>query len=637
MRRIIPNCLLGIAAIAPVPALAQVEGPVEPAGKWTAHDPGGAQTPPMGWSSWNAFRTEITEEKLLASADALVRNGLAAKGYRQINIDDGWWLKRRQSDGRLVVRMEIFPSAVPQLPGGDTSLRPLTDRLHAMGLKAGIYTDLGRNACSQAYDLHSPNLPEGSTAEREVGLAGHVDQDITLFFRDWNFDYVKVDACGLADYAADKDYVAKQGYRPESPIVVRGNPALTDENRVRDLYREVGEAIRRIKPDGVLSVCVWGQADVRAWGKDVGNLWRTSEDITPSWTSMLQSFDSTAGRELYAQPGGWNDPDMLFIGSGDFDADYLVQARSHFSLWAIMNAPLIIGYDLRSAPQPLLDILGNPAVIAINQDSAGNQGGIAYRSADLTIIVKLLADGRKAVALLNRTASPIEADLTAAHLKMSDEGEITMTDVWNDGKDLRFTGTDRIALAPHETRLFLATGKRVLENGVYLSEIPGSVNVAADGVRRSELDPTIHRGISEWSGSSSSGEWPIYSGWGGAQSDASPHGTPLSIVGQGFASGIGIYSSSRLEVRADGKFSRFSAEVGVDDSSRNQKDPVMFEVYGDGRLLASSPQIYFGEEAVSLKADVTGVNVIELVVRDGIDEHSPVSTVWGSVALKYRR
>lgn len=636
MCRYILKYFVGIAALLSVPVQAQVEGPVEPAGEWTAHNPGGAETPPMGWSSWNAFRTEITEEKLLASADALARHGLAAKGYRQVNIDDGWWLKRRQSDGRLVVRTQIFPSAAPQQPGGATSLRPLTDRLHAMGLKAGIYTDLGRNACSQAYDLHSPNLPEGSTAEREVGLAGHVDRDIALFFRDWNFDYVKVDACGLADYAADRDYVVKEGYRAEPPMAVRGNPALTDENRVRDLYREVGEAIRRIKPDGVMSVCVWGQADVRAWGKDVGNLWRTSEDITPSWTSMLQSFDSTAGRELYAQPGGWNDPDMLFIGSGDFDAGHLTEARSHFSLWAIMNAPLIIGYDLRSAPQSLLAILGNSVAIAINQDPAGNQGGIAYRSADLTIIVKLLADGRKAVALLNRTASPIEAILTASHLKMAVDGEVILTDVWHTDEERRFTGQDQIVLAPHETRLFLATGSRALQDGVYISEIPGLVNVAADGVQQSELDPTIRRGVSEWSGSASSGEWPIYSGWGGAQSDASPHGTPLSVLGQGFASGVGIYSNSRLEVRADANFTWFSAEVGVDDSSRNRKDPVVFEVYGDGRLLASSPQIRFGDKAMSLKAEVSGVNVIELVVRNGINVRLPVSIAWGSAMLKSR-
>ncbi|MFM9726210.1 hypothetical protein ACKI1L_37430, partial [Streptomyces scabiei] len=91
-------------------------------------------------------------------------------------IDDGWWLKRRASDGRLEVRTNVFPSAA--LPHGETSLRPLTDRLHAMGLKAGIYSDVGRNSCSQAWNDGAGNLPEGTVAEREVGLYGHVDQDI---------------------------------------------------------------------------------------------------------------------------------------------------------------------------------------------------------------------------------------------------------------------------------------------------------------------------------------------------------------------------------------------------------------------------------------------------------------------------
>ncbi|WP_426000640.1 hypothetical protein [Caulobacter sp. DWR1-3-2b1] len=100
----------------------------------------------------------------------------------------GWWLKRRQSDGRLEIRTAIFPSA--RIKGKDTSFRPYTDALHKMGLKAGIYTDIGRNTCSQAYDLHSPNPLEGTTAEREVGLEGHVEQDIALYFKEWGFDYI---------------------------------------------------------------------------------------------------------------------------------------------------------------------------------------------------------------------------------------------------------------------------------------------------------------------------------------------------------------------------------------------------------------------------------------------------------------
>ena len=604
---------------------------MEPVGRWTAKPAGAAATPPMGWSSWNAFRTEINEEKLLGSAEALVRNGLAKRGYVYVNIDDGWWLQRRTRDGRLIVRTQIFPSATAR-KGGETSLRPLVDRLHSMGLKAGLYTDVGRNACSQAYDLASPNLPIGSAQEREVGLSGHVDQDIRLFLNEWNFDYLKVDACGIADYGPDKPYVAQNGYRATTPLIVRGQPASTATDRVRGMYQEVADAVRRYGSlDAFLSICAWGQADVRAWGKDVGNAWRTSEDITPSWSSMLQSFDSAAGRGLYARPGGWNDPDMLFVGTGDFDEKHLVEARSHFSMWAIINAPLIIGYDLRKAPQPLLDILGNAKVIAINQDPAGNQGTPAYRSADLDIVVKTLADGRKAVAIFNRTASPAKANLTAAHLKLASGRPIKLNDVWDASGSQAFTGETELTLAPHETRMFVADGARELSDGLYLSEMPGSVNVAVDGTRQPELDPTIYRGVSAWSGSRSDGERPIYTGWGGAQADSAPYGTALTVAGQTFASGVGILSGSRMEVKNDKGFTSFKAQVGVDDASRNRKSPVRFAVYGDGRLLAETGLRDFGAAPVAITAAIKNVKVIELVAR--ADTDVPVAVAWGSAAM----
>ncbi|MEI5689009.1 NPCBM/NEW2 domain-containing protein [Sphingomonas kyungheensis] len=616
----------------PLSAVAQVAGGVDPVGRWTARPAGGAAKPPMGWSSWNAFRTEIDEEKVLGSAVALVRTGLAKRGYVYVNVDDGWWLRRRAADGRLIVRTQIFPSAM-RGGGAETSLRPLTDRLHAMGLKAGLYTDVGHNACSQAYDLSSPNLPVGTAAEREVGLSGHVDQDIRLFFQEWKFDFLKVDACGLADYSADKPYVAAQGYRPSVPIVVRGEPARTDAGRVRASYEEVAEAIRKYASGAYFSICVWGQADVRAWGKDVGNGWRTSEDITADWTSMLQSFDSTATRALYAHPGAWNDPDMLFIGSGDFDQHHLIEARTHFSLWAIVNAPLMIGYDLRQAPQSLLDIWGNADVIAVNQDRAGNQAVPAYRSADLDILVKTMADGRKAVAIFNRTAEPVHADLTAGHLKLAPDRPVTMVNLWDRTKPVTFSGQTRLMLRPHETLLFMAEGQPELAEGLYLSEMTGSINVAADGVRQAELDPTIHRGISAWSGTKSSGETPMYTGWGGAQPDVAPYGTPLTIAGHGYGRGIGILSNSRMEVRNDAGYAHFKAEVGIDDSTRNRSSTVRFSVYGDGRMLAETGPISFGAAAVPISADLGEAKTIELIARSGDGGASTVSVAWSMARM----
>lgn len=226
--------LPALALLAASTAAHAAPDPLAPAGRWTLPERTAARTPPMGWSSWNAFRTEVDEAKVLGAAQTLVDSGLARLGYRYVNVDDGWWLKRRTDDGRLLVRTAIFPSAT--VPGGDSSFRPFTDRLHAMGLKAGLYSDIGRNACSQAYDLQSPNLPEGTTAEREVGLYGHVDQDIALFFRDWGFDYLKVDACGINVYAAGAPIVVQNDYRAFPPLIDQASINRTDVPQVRSLY-----------------------------------------------------------------------------------------------------------------------------------------------------------------------------------------------------------------------------------------------------------------------------------------------------------------------------------------------------------------------------------------------------------------
>ncbi len=613
-------------------AIAQGD-PLAPGAQWSVPDRKQARTPPMGWNSWNAFRTEVDEQKVLGAAQTLVDSGLAKLGYVYVNIDDGWWLKRRAKDGRMQIRTAIFPSAA--IKGKDSSFRPFTDRLHRMGLKAGIYSDVGRNACSQAYDLHSPNLPEGSTAEREVGLYGHVERDIALYFRDWGFDYIKVDACGLNVYGPAAPIIRQHGYRPFEPLIDQTSIARTDIPAVRKLYEDVAAALAKFNPDGdfILAICNWGTANVRAWGKQVGHLWRTSGDITPRWTRMLHNFDSASTRALYAKPGAWNDPDMLFIGHGDFDENHLTEARSHFSLWAIINAPLIIGYDLRNAPRSLMDIWSNTDVVRINQDAAGHQAVIAYASDDVQVLVKSLSDGSKAVAVFNRGLAKQEVNLTAAHLKLATDAPIRLRDLWSK-QESTFTAETTLTLAPRETLLFEARGKRRLEGGVYLSEIPAEVNVAVDGVIAPELDPVVHRMSGQWSGTRDTGERPAYAGWGGAQADATPYDQALQIGGRRFDTGLGVLADSRLEVRNARGYRTFAALVGVDDSTRNVADKVEFLVYGDGKLLARSGAVGLSE-AKPLEADIEGARILELVVRQATHGGgAPVVVTWADASLR---
>ncbi len=629
LRQSLLSFALAAGILAITPAFAQADE-LTPTGRWSAYAKGNAALPPMGWNSWNAFGSDIDETKVMGSAEAIVRFGLAAKGYRYIDLDDGWWLKRRMPDGRIIIRTANFPSAATG--DGSTSFRPFTDRLHAMGLKAGIYSDIGRNSCAQLYSTTGLNQPEGSLDEREVGLYGNVDRDIRLYFLEWGFDLIKVDACGIRGLTPTSSWVASGEFRPLGPWVDSESIGRTDISKVRALYDEVRRALEKYNPDDdfVFSLCLWGAANVRSWGKDMGNMSRTSDDIAPTWGRMLHSFDSSARRALYAHPGSWNDPDMLYIGAGDFDANHLTEARSHFALWAMLNAPLMIGYDLRNAPQALIDVFGNAEIIALNQDPAGNQAVIAFDSNDIQIIVKTLENGDKAVAIFNRTAAPLKATLTADHLKFRADAEISLTDLWT-GERLHFRDEREFSLAGRETLIFRANGARKLANGLYLSEMPGSVNPAVDGVVVPEADPTIYRPIF-WAGTHGTGELPRYGGWGGARADSTPYGLRIAVAGHSYETGIGVLANSRIEVRNAG-YGKFSAMVGVDDSSRGRSYPVTFLVYGDGRLLAQSQPMHFGEASAALTASVTGVKLIELVARSAGPAGQTFPVAWGEAAL----
>ena len=627
MKRFFAATLLAASALG---STAQA-GPLDATGQWGVTSRGSAPLPPMGWNSWNAFNSDIDEEKVLAAAKALVDTGLAAKGYVYVNIDDGWWLRRRTSDGRLMIRTARWPSARTTDPAD--SFRPWTDKLHAMGLKAGIYSDIGRNSCGQAYTAQFAGQPEGTVEEREVGLYGHAAQDIALFMGTWNFDMLKVDGCGIRAMSPANPLVASGQYRALGPLIDYETLPNTDVAAVRALYTEVGEAMDRTRPRGdfVYSLCLWGSADVRSWAGKVGNMSRTSEDISPNWERMLHNLDAASRRELYAHPNSWNDPDMLFVGTGAFDMDHLTEARSHMTLWAMLNAPLIIGYDMRKASPALLGVLGNPRVIALNQDAAGNQAVLAYDGETVQIFVKTLADGTKSVALLNRSGSPVDVTLTAAHLKYRADAPVALTDLW-DGGERSFTGEAPLHLESHQTLLFKATGTREHPGGLYLSEMPGSVNPAVDGVVHPMADPLVHRGLLPWRSTRGDGEHPLYGGWGGARADATPFAQTPKLAGKPYASAIGVLANSRIEVQNHG-FATFTAEAGIDDASPDPEARVRFSVHADGRRLMQTDWMKRGDQPARIAVPVQGARIIELVAEGNRPVMQEVPVTWGKAAL----
>lgn len=609
MLRTMLSMAMLVAASASFHAHAQ-DAKLQPSGRFSIYGGEAAATPPMGWNPWNAFRTEVDEGKILANAEKIRSSGLAAAGYRYINLDDGWWLKR-DADGRMVIRTSIFPSAATG-PDGKTSFRPLTDKLHAMGFKAGLYTDSGKNSCSQRWDPRSPNLPEGSTLEREIGLDGHEHQDLRLYFQEWGFDYVKVDACGLADFGRDNDAVAAGRYEEFKPQFKRGEPDRSDLDGVEARYARIGRLLKELNPDGdsVLAICVWGEADSRRWGGMHGNLWRTSADIEPKWRSMLHNFDSAAKREMYAGPGRWNDPDMLAIGLGGFDGDHMTEARTHFSLWSVLSAPLLMGFDLNKAPQPILDILLNREVIAVNQDPAGNQGIVVHDDGKVQVLVKTLAGtGERALAVFNRGMRKSEVRVTWPQLKLRAGSQADVRDLWAHHDLGPAVDALSVVVAPRETRMFKISGEPVAGKGRFLSEMTGRINAAVDGTRSVNPDVTAASG--------------------GPRADLTPQGKGISLAGRPQTYGIGIQADSRLEILAKRQFARFSAVAGVDDSSADAGGEVVFRVHGDRKLLFESAPLKRGSAPAAIDVDVSGVDILELSAESARGSTRPVVVAWG--------
>ncbi len=328
-----------------------------------------APTPPMGWNSWNKFGCDIDENLIRETADAMVASGMRDAGYVYVNIDDCWMAKERDAAGRLQPDPVRFPHGIAAV----------ADYVHSKGLKLGIYSSAGTLTC-----------------QKFPASLDHEAVDARTF-AGWGVDYLKYDNCNNQD----------------RPAVER--------------YRAMADALRATGRPIVYSLCEWGSNEPWTWGKRVGGeLWRTTGDIEDSWKSMLSILDKQVGLEKFSGPGGWNDPDMLEVGNGGMTAD---EYRTHFSLWALLNAPLIAGNDLRSMSTETRDILTNREVIAVDQDWGGSQG-VRVRAGEDEVWVKPMSDGSKAVVLLNRGASAAEMAASPAEIGFGGDASLTARDLW---------------------------------------------------------------------------------------------------------------------------------------------------------------------------------------------------------------
>jgi len=326
-----------------------------------------ARTPPMGWNSWNHFGCDVSAQLIRETADAMAKSGMRDAGYQYLVIDDCWQVAR-DGAGRLVADSVRFPGGI----------KPLADYVHSRGLKFGIYTDAGRQTC-----------------QRRPGTYGSEEIDARTF-AEWGVDYVKEDWCNSDGLDAPTQYA-----------------------KFRDALAKVGRPI-------VFSICEWGSNRPWEWGPRTGNLWRTTDDIGDRWASMIALLDLNAQYALAASPGAWNDPDMLEVGNGGMTDD---EYRAHFSLWAVMAAPLMAGNDVRAMPAATRDILLNREVVAVDQDSLGVQGMLVQETApDLQVWAKPLSDGSRALVLFNR--STLQTVITASWRAIGIRGPARVRDLW---------------------------------------------------------------------------------------------------------------------------------------------------------------------------------------------------------------
>ncbi len=346
-----------------------------------------AQTPPMGWNSWNHFHCNVSDSMIRGEADAMVASGMRDAGYRYIVIDDCWQTSR-DAHGTIVADSARFPHGI----------KALADYVHSRGLQFGIYTDAGTQTC-----------------QGRPGTLGHERQDAATY-AEWGVDYVKEDWCHAKGLDA------------------------------RDQYTKFRAALVQAKRPIVLSICEWGVNRPWEWAPAVGNLWRTTDDIEDKWSSMLDNLDQSAQHADVAHPGAWNDPDMLEVGNGGMTDD---EYRVHFSLWALMAAPLIAGNDLRAMSPATTTILTNREVIAVDQDGLGKQGILVWEAPPaLQVWSKPLEDGAFAVALLNRADT--QATITATFERVGIRRDtVRVRDLWSHTDLGAFAKKFSTAVPPH--------------------------------------------------------------------------------------------------------------------------------------------------------------------------------------------
>src|SRR6185437_13926826 len=381
-----------------------------------------APVPPMGWNDWAHYQCGFTAQTILDNAKALVKTGLAARGYNTVTIDDCWMQKGRDAEGNLQVDPGRFPNG----------MKPVADAVHALGLKFGIYEDSGWETCGGF----------AGSGEAKGGGKDHFLQDAKLF-ASWGVDYLKLDGCNV--------YVAKKGgenaayrkaYAAEAAALKQvGRPIV---------FSESAPAYFQETPD-------W--YDVLTWVREYGQLWREGTDIEifrkedpdrSRFGSMVWNYSYNLPLGRFQKPGNWNDADFIIGGDNGLTA---AESRTQMTLWSIMSAPLILSSNLNSLSKQSIAIVGNKAVIAVDQDRLGKTATLVRRSATMDLLLKKLDGGEYAAAAFNRGTEPLNVTIQPADLGFAPACRFDARELWM-GRHQSKAAELKAGVASHDTAIW---------------------------------------------------------------------------------------------------------------------------------------------------------------------------------------
>jgi alpha-galactosidase len=610
----------------------------------------------MGWNDWYSFTCNVNAQLVEQSAQAMVTSGMKAAGYQYVNIDDCWMAKQRDANGNLQADPSKFPDGI----------KAVADYVHSLGLKLGIYEDVGTATCA--------GYP---------GSYGHDQQDAGTF-ASWGIDFVKVDWCNV-------------------PF---GNfPGMTEQQVAEQLYTQYSQALRATGRPMLFSICEWDPSlQPWTWAPKIANMWRSNNDYGDSWSQVLGNLDQEASLAPYAGPGHWNDPDILQVGRGGMST---AEDQAHFSMWSMLAAPLLAGNDLRSMPAGTKAILTNREVIAIDQDPLGAEATRLSHSGNADVWVKRLANGDRAVMLLNRGGTPLNISTTARAAGLPPAGAYAVRDLWAhttresagpvtaavppdsamlyrvsplDSGIGQYAPVTDVSVSPQVPPAYPGSPFRLVQPGQTIAVPAAFRNDGRESVTDASLSLTAPSG---WdvngtpvtagavpTGQQLTGSWQVTvppgtaagsyaltgtatyrwthgqatsSGQGGFQVVVPPAGSPyldqlnwlsaassfdgvlidrnyfggpLSIHGTQYPHGLWANSIATIYYYLGGNCSAFTADLGLDDSTR-AAGAVDYQFYADGTKVYDSGVVTNSTPTVHANVNVSGAHILELYVGEG--------------------